>query len=137
VGLKLVIVGPEALTVNGAVLVAVPLGVVTVIEPVVALAGTVVVIDVALATLKDALAPLNVTELAPIKFVPVIVTFTPAWPLLGENDVILGLCDGAADSNAKASRMPEPESRSSPASMMSMAVLVSRLRTCACVSPGE
>ena len=41
VGVKLVIVGPAAVTVNALALVAVPAGVVTLIDPVVAFAGTV------------------------------------------------------------------------------------------------
>jgi hypothetical protein len=45
-------------------------------------AGIIQVIEVLLTTLKDvALNPPNVTEVAPIKFVPVIVTLVP--PVLG------------------------------------------------------
>ena len=46
-GVKLVIVGPLAVTVNALALVAVPPAVVTLIDPVVAPAGTVASIDVA------------------------------------------------------------------------------------------
>jgi len=34
--------------------------------------------------------PLNLTELTPSKFVPVIVTDDPTGPLLGVNDVMVG-----------------------------------------------
>jgi hypothetical protein len=73
--------------------VAAPLGVVTEIFPVVAAAGTVVVICVALATLKVAAEPLKATAVAPVKFVPPIVTLVPAAPLEGEKLVIVGAGD--------------------------------------------
>ena len=64
-------------------LVAVPPGVVTDILPVVAYSGTVAVIDVLLTTVKlDALVPLNVTTVAPVKLVPGIVTTAPTAPLV-------------------------------------------------------
>ena len=37
-----------------------------------------------------ALTPLNVTALAPVKFVPLIVTLVPAGPLVGVKLVIVG-----------------------------------------------
>jgi hypothetical protein len=37
-----------------------------------------------------ALAPLNLTAVAPVKFVPLIVTLAPASPLVGEKPVIVG-----------------------------------------------
>src|SRR5438128_706715 len=56
-------------------LVAVPDGVVTVIEPVNAVADTVAVIEVSESTEKDeAACPLNFTEVAPVKPLPLIVT---------------------------------------------------------------
>jgi len=88
VGEKLVIRGA---TVNGA-LVAVPPGVVTAMAPVVALAGTVVVIREGEMTVKAAAMPLNLTELTPVKFDPVITTLAPAAPLVGETPVIAGAC---------------------------------------------
>ena len=74
-GVKLVIRGA---TVKLVALVAVPPGVVTAIGPVVALPGTVIVICVPELTVKGAARPLSLTEVAPMKFVPVIVTGTPA-----------------------------------------------------------
>ncbi len=41
-------------------------------------------------TVNDALTPLNVTAVAPVKFVPVIVTELPATPLPGLKLVIVG-----------------------------------------------
>jgi hypothetical protein len=84
-------VGEGTVTVKLVPLVAVPTGVVTDIVPVVAPLGTVAVIDVALTTLYvDADAPLNFTEVAPVKFVPAIVTLVPTTPDVGLNDVIVG-----------------------------------------------
>ena len=71
--------------------VAVPFGVVTEIAPVVAAAGTVVVIWLALVTAKVAAVPLNFTEVVPVKLVPLMVTEAPADPLVGEMRVIEGV----------------------------------------------
>jgi hypothetical protein len=71
-------------------LVAVPPGVVTRIRPEVALAGTVAVICVAEFTVNVAARLLNVTAVAPVKFVPVIVTTVPGGPAVGANEVIVG-----------------------------------------------
>jgi hypothetical protein len=73
-------------------LVAVPAGVVTLILPVVAPEGTFVVILVpALFTEKEAVAVrLNLTWLAPVKLVPLMVTEVPIGPLVGENEVMVG-----------------------------------------------
>src|SRR5205807_1025064 len=89
VGVKLAIVGGLT-TVNELALVAVPPGVVTLSGPVVAPAGTVAWIAVAEVTVKVALTPLNVTEVAPLKFVPLIVTLVPTGPLVGEKLAIVG-----------------------------------------------
>lgn len=70
--------------------VAVPFGVVTLMGPVVAVVGTVAVILVEVFTVKVAATPLNVTEVAPVKFVPLMVTEVPADPLVGVNDVMVG-----------------------------------------------
>ena len=40
--------------------------------------------------MKPAVAPLNVTAVAPVKFAPVIVTLVPAGPLVGVKLVIIG-----------------------------------------------
>jgi len=82
-------------TVKLVVLFPVPPGPITAILPVVAVGGTVAVISVSETTLKvESTTPLNVTEVAPVKPVPVMVTFCPAGPLVGVNDVICG--SGAA-----------------------------------------
>src|SRR6185503_16026541 len=90
VGVKFVIVG-AGITVKLAALVAVPPGVVTLTGPVVAPAGTVAWIAEAEVTVKlAALTPLNRTAVAPVKFVPVIVTLVPTGPLVGVKLVIVG-----------------------------------------------
>jgi hypothetical protein len=71
-------------------LVAVPTTVVTAIGPVVAPAGTVVEICVELLTVKAAARPLKVTEMAPKKFVPVIVTEVPNGPEVGLKEAMVG-----------------------------------------------
>src|SRR6202040_3918108 len=83
---------------NELVLVAVPPGVVTLSGPVVAPAGTVAWIAVAELTVKVALTPLNATAVAPVKFVPLIVTLAPTGPLVGAKLVIVGLVDAPAGS---------------------------------------
>jgi hypothetical protein len=72
------------------VLVAVPPGVVTAIGPVLAPLGTVAVSCVDEFPVNFAFVPLNVTAVAPLKFVPVIVTDAPAVPFAGEKDEIVG-----------------------------------------------
>jgi hypothetical protein len=77
----------------------VPSGVQTEILPVVAPVGTVAVIFVEESTVNIAECPLNRTSVAPVKFVPLIVTTVPTGPLVGEKDEIVGLAahdDGAA-----------------------------------------
>src|SRR5207302_1236223 len=86
-GAKLVIVGGLS-TVKLPELLAEPPGVVTLIGPLEAPAGTVAVIVVAELTVKPALVPLNCTTVAPVRFVPLIVTLAPASPLLGVKLVI-------------------------------------------------
>ena len=61
-------------------LVAVPAGVVTVMGPVAAPAGTVVTIWVAVADTMVAVVPSNATAVAAYRFWPVIVTVVPAAP---------------------------------------------------------
>jgi len=77
-------------TVKSAVLVTVPPGVVSEILPVVAVAGTTAVTDVAVFAENVAVTPLNLTEETPVRFVPVITTLVPALPLVGVNDVMVG-----------------------------------------------
>jgi len=71
-------------------LVAVPAGVVTVIEPERAPDGTVALMRVALATVNAADTPPNLTDVAPVKLEPVIATADPTGPEVGEIDVIAG-----------------------------------------------
>src|ERR1039458_2289688 len=71
-------------------LVPVPAGVLTAILPVLARVGTVAVIRVEELTVKVADLPLKVTEVAPVKLPPVIVTSVPARPLAGVKLVIQG-----------------------------------------------
>ena len=78
------------LTVKLFVLVAVPLGVVTLTSPVVAPTGTVAWMVVSEVTVKVAPNALNVTAVAPVKFVPLIVTLVPTGPLVGVKLVIVG-----------------------------------------------
>src|SRR2546425_209617 len=79
-----------AVTVRLFALVAVPAAVVTLIGPLFAVAGTVARIDVAEVTAKVAPTPLNVTDVAPVKFAPLIVTTVPTGPLAGEKLAIVG-----------------------------------------------
>jgi hypothetical protein len=83
-GLKLVTVGAEAVTVKLLLLVAVPPPVVTLHCPELAPAGTVAVTEVAEFTVNAADAAPRLTELAPVRFVPVKVTLVPDGPLAGE-----------------------------------------------------
>jgi hypothetical protein len=79
-------------TVKLAVLVPVPLAVVTATLPVTAPAGTIAVICVAEFTVKLLAArPPKVTFVAPVKLVPVIVTVVPTVPLVGVKLLIPGL----------------------------------------------
>ena len=91
-------------TVKLAALVAVPPGVVTLMGPVVAFAGTVAVICVLLLTVNAAATPLNLTAVAPVNAGPVIVTCVPGAPLVGENVVIPGVTVKFAELIARAGR---------------------------------
>jgi hypothetical protein len=63
---------------------------VTLIGPGVADAGTVAVIDVCESVLKDAAAPLNLTDVIVMNLEPVIVTIAPTGALAGEKPVTKG-----------------------------------------------
>lgn len=89
-GEKLVSVGAGTVTVKLPLLVAVPPGVTTCHWPELALDGTVAVIDVDELTVYGAAVPASVTELAPVKPVPVRVTLSPDGPLPGLKLVIVG-----------------------------------------------
>jgi len=82
--------GGGAVTVKSAPLVAVPPGVVTVILPVVAPAGTDVLISVLDTTVKVAAVPLKRTLLASLKFLPEITTGVPTGPRVGVKEMIAG-----------------------------------------------
>jgi hypothetical protein len=91
-GLNDVMVGVEtAPTVKSVALSAVPFAVVTLMGPVVAPAGTVVTICVGVFDVIDAVVPLNLTDVAAARFVPVMVTGVPTRPDVGVNDVMVGL----------------------------------------------
>jgi hypothetical protein len=67
-----------------------PAGVTTVILPVAAAAGTVAVTVVSDSTLNEAAAPLNRTEVAPVRAEPLTVTLVPMVPDVGENEETTG-----------------------------------------------
>src|SRR5262249_38508138 len=71
-------------------LTAVPAGVVTLIFPDVAVAGTVTVMALAVTVLTVPALPLNFTALAPVKLLPVIVTSVFTAPLVGMKLVMRG-----------------------------------------------
>ena len=83
----------KALTVKLVELFAVPLGVITLMFPVLAPLGKTAVICVLLFTVNVAAVPLNVTLVAPVKLVPVIVTVVPelTQALLGVKLVTVGI----------------------------------------------
>src|SRR5207245_11097114 len=88
VGLKDAIFGK---TVNDEVLVAVPAGVVTDIGPLVAVLGTVALIELRDVIVKDDTStPPNFTEVVPIKPLPLIYTCVPGVRKIGVKDVIFG-----------------------------------------------
>jgi len=92
VGVKLVTVGAP-ITVNEAELDPEPAGVVTVMTPLEAPAGTSAVICMAELTVKFATPTsvvLNFTEVAPVKLVPLIVTLAPMIPDAGVKLVTVG-----------------------------------------------
>ena len=94
VGAKLAIVGAAAVTVNVPAELVAPLGVVSEIFPVVAPAGTVAVIRVALLTTNVEEVPLKVSEVVPAKFVPDTTTLVPAVPDCGAKEPIVGPAAG-------------------------------------------
>jgi hypothetical protein len=88
-------------TVKFVALVAVPLGVVTVIGPVVAPVGTFVTICVAVFDVIVAITPPNFTQVAPVRSVPLIVTEVPTGPLDGENELMVGSPLASAEGTAR------------------------------------
>lgn len=67
-----------------------PVNMVTLMGPLVAPVGTLVVILVAVSVVVTADVPLKLTALAPNRLVPVIVTDVPGLPLAGSNFVMVG-----------------------------------------------
>lgn len=108
-GEKLVSVGLAALTVKLLAEVAVPCGVTSEIFPVIAALGTVNVALVALLTEKTAETPPIVTDVAPVKFVPVNVTEVPVAPLVGLKLVIVGDTFGGGGGAWLTLPLPHPE----------------------------
>jgi hypothetical protein len=97
VGANEVIVGAGGVTLKAVALVAVPPGAVTEIVPVAAPLGTAAVTEVSEPTVNDALVPLNLTLVVPVRFVPVIVTVVPTGPLAGLNELIVGAGGGVVE----------------------------------------
>jgi hypothetical protein len=95
VGVKEEIVGAGIVTVKEVDEFAVPLGVITLMVPVVAETGTTVVICVALTTVNVVATPLKRTAVAPVKSVPVRVTAVPTGPTVGLKEVRVGAGKGA------------------------------------------
>ncbi len=83
---------------------AVPPGVVAVILPLRAAAGTVAVICVSEFTVKSAAMPLNVTAVAPVRCSPVTVTVSPTRADAGEKPIIAGVGMSDAPPSHPASR---------------------------------
>ncbi len=90
-GLKLEIVGgvPAPVTRKFVELTSLPAGVVTLMRPVVAPTGTLVVICVSRFVANTAAVPWNSTEVAPVNPEPVSVTLVPGGPPVGLNETIL------------------------------------------------
>src|SRR2546430_14173430 len=91
-GVKLVIVGGDS-TVKALELVAVPPGVVTLIDPVVAFFDSYGDHRDLHSSPSRRSSDLNRTAVAPLKFVPLIVTLVPTSPLVGVKLVIVGGVD--------------------------------------------
>ncbi|MEQ1519218.1 MAG: hypothetical protein ABL931_22305, partial [Usitatibacteraceae bacterium] len=86
-----------------------PVGVVTLILPVVAVAGTVACKEVAVIALTPVLAtPLNFTLVAPVRLVPVTVTVLPDCPLAGEKLVTVGGGTGPVDTEKSVADVTVP-----------------------------
>jgi len=108
VGEKLVIVGAGTVSEKLLAETAVPCGVTMEIFPVTAPLGTTAVTLVALNTENAAAAPPIVTEVAPLKFVPVTVTEVPTAPLVGLKLVIVGVEAGWGGSAVVVLPPPQP-----------------------------
>lgn len=78
------------MTVKLVALMAVPPAVVTAMRPVVARTGTVRRSVAGVSTVKVAVTPLTLTEVAAPALIPVTVTVVPTGPLVGVNEVTVG-----------------------------------------------
>ena len=110
-----------AVTVKSVALVAVLPAMVTLIGPVVAPAGTVVVMDVVVLAVTTAVVPLNVTVLfagVVLKLVPLMITDTPTGPEVGSKPEMVGVGRLSFKTNASSApvpdrlNVPEPGSKS-------------------------
>src|SRR6185369_2009059 len=88
-GLTEAIIGSVVLNVNPSRLPG-PIGVVTVIAPDVPEATTAVITDGDITANEAAGVPPKLTDVAPVKFNPLIVTTVPVLPATGENDEMIG-----------------------------------------------
>jgi hypothetical protein len=100
-------------------LLALPDGVATLIGPLVAPAGTVAVICVSEFTVNVPAVPLNMTAVAPVNPLPLIVTVVPTGPLEGLKPVIDGaaapkLADAGAPNITAITRSSTPKQRRRP-----------------------
>ena len=77
-------------TLKSVALVAVPPAVVTLILPVTAFSGTSADIDVTLLTVNTVSTPLNVTDVVPPRFKPVMVISEPTGAAVGAKELITG-----------------------------------------------
>jgi hypothetical protein len=73
------------------VLIAIPHAVVTEICPSVTPVGAVALISLLFIIVNDALSPLKLTAVAPVKLLPFIVTIVPADPETGRKELITGI----------------------------------------------
>jgi hypothetical protein len=118
--------GGGAVTWNVLALLAVLTGVVTVTEPVVEPDGTVVVIIESLMSVKVAGVPLNLTAVAPVRPLPVMVTAVPGGPLLGESPDTIGWTGTATVNGVGDEAVP-------PAPVTVTAPVVAPVGTCAVI----
>jgi hypothetical protein len=107
VGVNELIVGAMP---NGAMLLPVPFGVVTVIGPVTAPLGTVAWISESESTVKEAPMPLKVTEVAPARFAPRMSTLVPTEALAGVKVLIAGavMTAPSTSTSSKFAETPQP-----------------------------
>jgi hypothetical protein len=122
-------------TVKFVALVAVPLAVFTVIGPVVAPVGTSVPICVAVFDVIVAITPLNLTQFAPVRLVPLIVTEVPTSPLDGENELMVGSPFASAEGTARRPTRSPPRARHAETRRGSRPAFISMLPTRAGTRP--